>query len=361
MSTLHDRLAELADDAPTGGTPAAELWARGKRTHRVRVAGLAAALLVVGAVGTGIGVRLAEGADRRSDREPVGTLGIALPIEYPVGAKLPDLGRTPGPLAAVWLVPRPDGRAPGLVGLVAETGRFGTLPIDLRSNPDDPENPVPSPETTFELSPDGRRIAYAPYPAENLVVRDLVSGEEDVSAFPFGIRGVDGWVDSAHLFGRVGGGSDGDGWVWEPGTAPTLVDYYSVSYGESDLSVPIRGGGPWECSSPTLQDVSFRQENGGDWAGAFGVPVLCDVLGVTDSRIVFGHRKNPQDGNKTVVALDIDRADPPLDRLGPAELGAAEFDDPALRPVLVTPRAPGRVSLATDLIGEAIDAAGGAS
>ena len=27
----NDRLAELADDAPTGGAPAAELWARGKR------------------------------------------------------------------------------------------------------------------------------------------------------------------------------------------------------------------------------------------------------------------------------------------------------------------------------------------
>ena len=28
MDTLHDRLAELAEDAPTGGAPAAELWAR---------------------------------------------------------------------------------------------------------------------------------------------------------------------------------------------------------------------------------------------------------------------------------------------------------------------------------------------
>ena len=63
MDTLHDRLADLAEDAPTGGAPAAELWARGKRAHRLRVAGLAAALLVVGAVGTGIGVRLADGDD----------------------------------------------------------------------------------------------------------------------------------------------------------------------------------------------------------------------------------------------------------------------------------------------------------
>ena len=52
MDTLHDRLAELADEAPSGGEPAAELWARGKRAHRLRTAALAAAVLVVGVVGT---------------------------------------------------------------------------------------------------------------------------------------------------------------------------------------------------------------------------------------------------------------------------------------------------------------------
>ena len=131
MDTLHDRLAELADDAPTGGAPAAELWARGKRAHRLRAAALAATLLVVGAVGTGIGVRLADGDGNRSGPAPAGTVGIALPIEYPVGEELPDLGDTPGPLAAIWLAPGVGGGAPEAVGLVAETGTFGTLPIDV--------------------------------------------------------------------------------------------------------------------------------------------------------------------------------------------------------------------------------------
>src|SRR6185436_12508407 len=75
MDTLHDRLAGLADDAPTGGAPAAELWARGKRAHRFRAGALAAALLVVGAVGTGVGVRLADGGGRwhrATDRVPGG-------------------------------------------------------------------------------------------------------------------------------------------------------------------------------------------------------------------------------------------------------------------------------------------------
>ncbi len=128
MDTLHDRLAELADDAPTGGAPAAELWARGKRAHRLRAAALAATLLVVGAVGTGIGVRLADGD--RSGPAPAGTVGIVLPIEYPVGEELPDLGDAPGPLAAIW-VDLAGGGAPEAVGLVAETGTFGTLPIDM--------------------------------------------------------------------------------------------------------------------------------------------------------------------------------------------------------------------------------------
>src|SRR5262245_54021816 len=128
MDTLHDRLADLADDAPTGGAPAADLWARGKRTHRFRVAGAAAALLVVGAVGTGIGVRHADDDGDRSDLEPANTPGITLPIDYPVGEELPDLGEAPGALAAIWLVRGVGGGTPEVVGLVAETGTFGTLP-----------------------------------------------------------------------------------------------------------------------------------------------------------------------------------------------------------------------------------------
>src|SRR5436190_13899750 len=180
MDTLHDRLADLADDAPTGGAPPAELWARGKRAHRFRLAGLAAALLVVGAVGTGIGVRLTDGDATRSDLEPAGTGGISLPIDYPVGEELPDLGDAPGPLAAIWLVPGVGGDAPEAVGLVAETGTFGTLPIHV-------SRIYTARDAYFALSPDGRRIAYNT-PAEELVVRDLVSGDSYSPAFDFAIR-----------------------------------------------------------------------------------------------------------------------------------------------------------------------------
>ena len=172
MDTLRDRLADLAEDAPTGGAPAAELWARGKRAHRVRVAGVAAALLVVGAVGTGLGVRHAD--NDGSGPEPAGNVHVTLPIAYPVGEELPALGDAPGPLAAIWLVPGVGGGAPEAVGLVAETQEFGTLPIDVSRGF--------ARGTYFPLSPDGRRIAYDT-PEDEVVVRDLVSGESYVPTF----------------------------------------------------------------------------------------------------------------------------------------------------------------------------------
>ena len=226
MDTLHDRLAELADDAPTGGAPAAELWARGKRAHRLRFAALAATVLAVGAAGTGIGVRLVEGEDHRSDLPTAKTVHVALPIEYPVGQELPDLGDAPGPLAAIWLAPGVGGGAPEVVGLVAKTRTFGTLPIDVSRSYLDPGS-------YFALSPDGRRIAYNT-PAEELAFRDLVSGDSYPPAFDFAIRSSTEppgytWVDASHLVGHVEPeagtqhvGGEGDGWVWQPGTEPKL-------------------------------------------------------------------------------------------------------------------------------------------
>ena len=92
-----------------------------------------AALAVVVAFTAGLGGLLRADqipADQQTPA-PAGTVGITLPIEYPVGEELPDLGNTPGPLAAIWLAPGLGGGAPEAVGLVAETGTFGTLPIDM--------------------------------------------------------------------------------------------------------------------------------------------------------------------------------------------------------------------------------------
>jgi hypothetical protein len=330
MDTLHDRLADLAEDAPTGGVPAAELWTRGKRAHRFRVAGAAAALLVVGAVGTGIGVHLADGS--RSTPEPAGTVGFALPIEYPTGEELPDLGDTPGPLAAIWVVPRPGDGPPEVVGLVAETGKFGTLPIDVSSS-------YLAPGSYFALSPDGLRIAYDT-PTGELAVRDLASGERYAPEFEFEIRdaAVAGytWVDATHLVGHLADSkevlesTEADGWVWKPGTAPKRVDLFTYPptlYLWSTDKDPWfhllpREGDPRECLSIQNQ-----------------IPVLCDVVGVIDDRTALTH-----DGDGAVVALDV-----------------RGVEDPALRHVVATAGGPLRVTFATDLIGEALDADGGAS
>ena len=360
MDTLHDRLAQLADDAPSGGVPAAELWARGKRVHRRRAAALAATLLVVGAVGTGIGVRLADGDGNRSDPAPAEPVGITLPIEYPVGEELPDLGETPGPLAAIWSAHREGGGAPEVVGLVAETGTFGTLPIDL------PEDDPQAPQDVVALSPDGRRIAY-PSPAGELVVRDLVTGENDSPVFDFEIRSAGGatWADATHLVGLTLGGSDVDGWVWEPGTAPKLVNphLYLEGYDGRDLWVLIGWGDAGKCSSSSWTPVV------GDATGRLEVPVLCDILGLIGSEYALGHGdpdrfqsdwNDPNDGEGTVVAVDIsDATTYPFG--SPYPQRDSQFDDPALTRLVVTAGAPERVRFATDLIGEALDAEGGAS
>jgi len=328
MDTLHDRLAELADDAPTGGAPAAELWARGKRAHRIRATAFAAtALVVLSAVGTGIGVRLADG-DGHSGPAPAKTVGISLPIHYPVGQELPDLGGTPGPLAAIWLAPRVGGGAPDVVGLVASTETFGKLPIDL--------SPMyyQGPDAYFALSPDGRRIAYHT-PKEELVVRDLVSGETYSPEFDFEVRPGYTWPDATHLVGHVAEGSDVDGWVWEPGTAPKLVDLRT--YPGSPWLGPQAGVDPWFLTHIEGDD-SWSCLSIQDMGGGVQRPVLCDVLGVTGPKIALTH-----DGNGTVVALDIHGV-----------------EDPALRHVVATAGAPERVTFATDLIGAAL-ADGGAS
>ncbi|RYP83415.1 hypothetical protein EKO23_19150 [Nocardioides guangzhouensis] len=337
MDTLHDRLAELAEDAPTGGAPAAELWARGKRAHRLRVGALAAALTVVGVVGTGIGVRLADGGDERSDIAPAGIAGMALPIEYPVGQALPDLGDKPGPLAAIWFVPRGGGGAPEVVGLVAETGEFGTLPIDVSRDYVRGKH--------FALSPDGRRIAYqtSDPSAGEPMVHDLESGESYAPAFEdFGpdFEPTEGytWVDSTHLVGHADMDADGwlndaEGWAWEPGTAPKEVDV--IAYVGSPYLVENAGREPWFLTSDDPRKcLSLR-----DLPGGKQIPVLCDVVGRLGSEFALTH-----DGDGAVIALDI-----------------RGVEDESLRHVVATPDAPRHGAFATDLIAHALGLAGGAS
>ena len=372
---VREMLQRRADSVPAAPTDAPTAVRRAHRRLAVNgaLAAVAAAAIAVSAF-TGVDLLRADRivADQPPPA-PSGTVGIALPIEYPVGEELPDLGDAPGPLAAVWMVPRGAGAAPEAVGLVAETGTFGTLPIDVfhdnasrRTNtrgwaPDDPEPPD---ELRVALSTDGRRLAYFS-PAGELVVHDLVSGESSppLSESNFETRLGATWDDATHLFGYVYPGSDAEGWVWEPGTAPKLVDTYDYAEGFR-LWVSNRGSGPlpWpdydSCVSPSLLDSTggYGRFIAG-WGYTLDVPELCDILGIIDSEILLGHWNSdrmpgdwndPNDGNGTVVALDIDGV-------------GSSFEDPSLRRVVASAGAPLRVTFAADLIGEALDADGGAS
>jgi hypothetical protein len=378
MDTLHDGLADLADNAPTGGAPADELWTRGKRAHRFRVAGAAAALLVVAAVATGIGVRLADSGDDRSGPAPAaGIDGIILPIEYPAGQQLPDLGDAPGPLAAVWVTPSEGGGAPEVVGLVAETGVFGTLPIDpvvdVENTSDDPG---------VALSPDGRRVAHNSRNGEEVeaVVHDLVTGRKAFPTIENASLSVYDWIDATHLYGSPGDPdgdgwvNDGDGWVWEPGKAAKLVSLLDSSdqpylgsgwpYAGTKLIIRFQGPGTCAKSPPLVSEAASTQE--------FEVPMFCDVLGVIGSEILLGDwnpegvaggSSDPEYAKGTVVALDIRGTDLPY--LNPEAPRGPDADhaleDPARRHAVVTAGAPHRVAFATDLIGRALESSGGAS
>jgi hypothetical protein len=349
MDTLHERLSALADDAPGGGVPPAELWARGKRAHRVRVAGVVATVLVVGAVGTAVGVRLAGADGTRSDLEPAGGNGMELPITYPVGEELPDLGDSPGPLAAVWVTPGLAG-TPEAVGLVAETGTFGRLSLDVAYND-------ATPNAGVALSPDGRRIAYQD-PAARLTVSDLVTGESYSSGSLFQTQPGYAWIDATTVIGRAVEEGDLDGWVWEPATSFRLVNrvqyaegktpdilWYArpdnVGPGNRDWWIVDPGDGPRSCAPPILENFE-----------RFEVPALCDVL-VIDGNALWGHWNsdrspgdwdNPTDGNETVVILDPGFA-----------------PNAANRRVILTAGAPQRVTFATDLIKDALTTDGGRS
>lgn len=181
MSTLHDRLAELAEDAPPGGALPG-VWTRGRRIARTRSIGTAViaavaclAVLAIGLVGWGRGATAIE--------PPAPGSAPALPTRlYAPSRWLPDTDGHPiGPLAVVIGAPRgADGS--GYVAVSAATGeyRFLDLPGQI-----DTANIAQPP---VALSDDGTRLAYwtgAPAatdgPADRLVsgvaVYDTVTGK----------------------------------------------------------------------------------------------------------------------------------------------------------------------------------------
>jgi hypothetical protein len=371
---LMSRLVDYHDHIAAPLVPVGDDLRRGRRRVR-RTRGLVAGGVALGLASVVVAVTLFTGGRADDVIEPADKINVSLPIEYPVGQELPALGDAPGPLAAIWVTPGAGDGASEVVGLVAETGVFGTLSIDVRVNVD--YGPTASPGVA--LSPDGRRIAYNTGKEEDgaVVAHDLVSGEK---AFP-AIEGdglyVYDWFDATHLYGNAGS-YDSNGWLWEPGKPAKLVDFVDYPYpgapylgagwpyGGPDLEIGWQGP-PQSCGEPMRVFDSTDDDPSGF---GFDVPVLCDVMGVVGSQVLLGHwdsehlageANDPGYAAGTVVALDISGtprayfgSDLPRD-----PLVDQAFEDPTRRYVVVSAGAPHRVAFATDVIRAALESSGG--
>lgn len=153
-TNLHDRLSDLAEDAPTAYPPAGDLWQRGRRYGRRRAAATAGAvLLCVGLLAFACGT-----AWRTLDpTEPQ-------PADSDAPTYLPDRFYEPspwlrgtadegpiGPLIALIPAERKTWTTTtdGYVGVSATTGEYRFLDLPDASGTPDPA-----------LSPDGRHVAY---------------------------------------------------------------------------------------------------------------------------------------------------------------------------------------------------------
>ncbi len=253
MSTLHERLADLATDAPASH-PDPLLWDRAARFHRRRRAGTAGLVAVaVLAVLSLVGI---DAWQRSPGIEPAAP-GVqpALPARFwEPSPWLPGTGGDPtGPLAALITAERKGwfSSKAGVVGVSATTGeyRFLDLPDDAGRDP--------------ALSPDGSKVAYwttgptrlspntsggQERPATGVAVFDTGSGS--VSRHPIttdhGVTTDEGlwWADSETLvfsYGQIRGG-EGD----------PVMDQSSASFPEALLT--------WRMAeaAPRVSDLAPR-------------------------------------------------------------------------------------------------------
>jgi hypothetical protein len=191
MTTLHDRLADLAEDSPPA-RPAPDLWDRGLRYRRrqragtaVVVAVAAVALVVLGSV---TWLRSPAAVEQRPVDSPA-----ALPDRlFAPSGWLPDTGGHPlGRIAAVIPADRASWtrlNKPQPVGVSATTGEYRFLDLPRLAGGLD---------HAWALSPDGRYVAYlyadgdlarSRY-ATGLALYDAETGRTRFHAFP-GAHGI---------------------------------------------------------------------------------------------------------------------------------------------------------------------------
>jgi hypothetical protein len=182
MTTLHDRLEDLAQEAPPGAAAGPDLWTRGRTYGRRRAAVTAGAVLAVALIAA-LGAAGLSGRPLRPV-EPVAPTGkTVLPSRFFVpSGRLPVAHDGIGPLVAVipaqhfsWTSTSGE---QGLVGVSAVDQQYAFLDL-----PGWVSDGVGS--NTWSLSPDGRWLAYwygdgeatsSYHPANGIAVLDTASG-----------------------------------------------------------------------------------------------------------------------------------------------------------------------------------------
>ncbi|WP_435741412.1 hypothetical protein [Nocardioides sp. SYSU DS0663] len=285
MSTLHDRLVDLAGEAGAavdgrGAVPGSALWARGRRyARRRRALAVAAVVAVVAGSGT---LALAVAPDVTGDRpapvSPVPLDEAVLPDRLgdpPAWLLGTDEAGLPGRLSAIVGGERGTWTGPerALAGVSAADGSLVWLDL--------PADAVPgvSPGGFSQLSPDGRRVVFwttgetgglpasrDEEPVTGVAVWDAATGEVVRHDIPteHGLHQHSlGWVDEETVvlhYGHIVGGYDDihrssssrgrPPEVWVPGSTPERLQRWSSSgwlAGAADGRLVV-GGGPTDGS-----------------------------------------------------------------------------------------------------------------
>jgi hypothetical protein len=301
MTTLHDRLADLAADAPRGG-PVPDLWDRGRRYHRQRRVGtavIAAAAVVVLAVVAGV-------SWQRSAPVPTPARGpVGLPDRVWAPSPWLPSTATPGRLVAMSSAERGGwaGKHSGYVAISASSGEYAFLDlpdVELGGNGE------------VRLAPDGRHVAYwmtgptsdTPNsysgPISGLAVYDTTTG--DVTRH---------WIDTAHgLMPDFLAWADADTVVFSAGQVrggddDSDMDRSSSSFGTvtawrlGEDPRPVVGVGP----GASLEGVGHGRVLVD--AGSRGGSLLVDVGAPSRGRRVHLPEYSPRPSQLEFVALDV--------------------------------------------------------
>lgn len=290
MPTLHDRFADLAEEAPESPTPEG-IWAEGRRRSRTALIGTAlvvvATLVLAALVG---GTALRRGAESQYALQPDGSLVLPTQVHQP-SRWLGTATTPPGRLSMV--IPAKQAVRSGLwsdyrwgvVGVSATTGAYRFLD-------------VPDCLSFIGLSADGEHVScftgVGPLHhgvVNGLMVYDTVSGH--LERWTAGVGRLDlnavGWSGNDALTLRMGAGSYE--WRFGYGAPRPLSTHLTETAGIAGASTLYRWGRQgYSYLDPARsgQQVRIRMEPGADPRKAF--PAALSPSGRRLARVMPGNQ-----------------------------------------------------------------------